>query len=158
MHVFRRLNWTSRNRQRCDVSDSARSTPYVLVGSNTDVLRGRSEVGCARVVWLACLPKVELKTNPRDTASIAWIFRKYMIRFPSPLISVFQSHHLLPTLRISVSCCTRPTHFSSLRSVSTMAKLDLNIPDLTLPDGNKIPFVGSHPYSATCWNHTNSGW
>ena len=28
-----------------------------------------------------------------------------------------------------------------------MAKLDLKIPDMTLPDGNKVPFVSQHRVS-----------
>ncbi len=38
-----------------------------------------------------------------------------------------------------------------------MAKLDLNIPDMTLPDGNKIPFVRSKLSLVVMWRHTNAG-
>ena len=69
-------------------------------------------------------------------------------------------------LNSSASCCMIRTpssisctrHLRSLRIVpgtrhylrhpfSTMAKLDVNIPDLTLPDGNKIPMVGWSRFS-----------
>lgn len=65
----------------------------------------------------------------------------HMIRLSHSLASAFRLQQSPLSVKPRIYVCTQLRPKVNARSNSIMAKLNLNIPDMELPDGNKIPFV-----------------